>query len=192
MKNMETLLAQIGNRSETVTGTVNPPVYFSTAYRHEGIGQSTGFDYIRTGNPTRKIVEEAIAKLEGGDQGYAFSSGMAAIQTVMTLFESGDEFLVSADLYGGTYRLFEKGWRKYGLSFHYVDFRDISLVENAITEKTKAIFFGNADEPAHAGNGYWRSGKASEAARLVAHCRQHVLYAGHSASDRERSGHCHS
>jgi cystathionine gamma-synthase len=147
MEKIETLLAQIGNRSDTVTGTVNPPVYFSTAYRHEGIGQSTGFDYIRTGNPTRKIVEEAIAKLEGGDQGYAFSSGMAAIQTVLALFESGDEFLVSADLYGGTYRLFERGWRKYGLSFHYVDFRDIRLVENSITEKTKAIFLETPTNP---------------------------------------------
>jgi cystathionine gamma-synthase len=147
MERIETLLAQIGNRSEELTGTVNPPVYFSTAYRHEGIGQSTGFDYIRTGNPTRKIVEEAIAKLEGGDQGYAFSSGMAAIQTVMALFESGDEFLVSADLYGGTYRLFEKGWRKYGLTFHYVDFQDIQLVERCITEKTKAIFLETPTNP---------------------------------------------
>lgn len=65
---VETILAQVGNGSESATGTVNPPVYFSTAYRHAGIGQSTGFDYIRTGNPTRKIVEEAIAKLEKGDQ----------------------------------------------------------------------------------------------------------------------------
>ncbi|OQP20326.1 methionine biosynthesis PLP-dependent protein [Geobacillus zalihae] len=147
MEKLETLLAQIGNRSETVTGTVNPPVYFSTAYRHAGIGESTGFDYIRTGNPTRKIVEEAIARLEGGDQGYAFSSGMAAIQTVLALFESGDEFLVSADLYGGTYRLFERGWRKYGLGFHYVDFADLDAVEETITEKTKAIFLETPTNP---------------------------------------------
>ncbi|WPZ19197.1 methionine biosynthesis PLP-dependent protein [Geobacillus subterraneus] len=147
MEKLETLLAQMGNRSETATGTVNPPVYFSTAYRHAGIGQSTGFDYIRTGNPTRKIVEEAIAKLEGGDQGYAFSSGMAAIQTVLALFESGDEFLVSADLYGGTYRLFERGWRKYGLGFHYVDFADLAAVEEKITEKTKAIFLETPTNP---------------------------------------------
>ncbi|OQP05547.1 cystathionine gamma-synthase [Geobacillus sp. 46C-IIa] len=147
MEKLETLLAQIGNRSETATGTVNPPVYFSTAYRHAGIGQSTGFDYIRTGNPTRKIVEEAIAKLEGGDQGYAFSSGMAAIQTVLALFESGDEFLVSADLYGGTYRLFERGWRKYGLGFHYVDFADLDAVEANITERTKAIFLETPTNP---------------------------------------------
>ena len=71
MYKTETILAQLGNRSETTTGTVNPPVYFSTAYRHEGIGQSTGFDYSRTGNPTRKILEDSIAKLEGGDQGFA-------------------------------------------------------------------------------------------------------------------------
>ena len=67
----------------TTTGTVNPPVYFSTAYRHEGIGQSTGFDYTRTGNPTRQILEETIADLEGGDQGYACSSGMAAILPII-------------------------------------------------------------------------------------------------------------
>jgi len=147
MENVETILAQIGNRSDQATGTVNPPVYFSTAYRHEGIGKSTGFDYIRTGNPTRRIVEEAIARLEGGDQGYAFSSGMAAIQTVMALFKSGDELLVSADLYGGTYRLFEKAWRKYKLSFRYVDFRDIHEAEKKITEKTKAIFLETPTNP---------------------------------------------
>ncbi|WP_163151463.1 methionine biosynthesis PLP-dependent protein [Anoxybacillus sp. MB8] len=147
MSHVETVLAQIGNRSETTTGTVNPPVYFSTAYRHEGIGQSTGYDYIRTGNPTRHIVEEAIAQLEEGDQGFACSSGMAAIQTVFALFESGDHFLVSADLYGGTYRLFEKGWRKYGLSFTYVDFRDVDAVKAHVTDKTKAIFLETPTNP---------------------------------------------
>ncbi|GAA3321917.1 hypothetical protein GCM10020331_039750 [Ectobacillus funiculus] len=107
MYSQETKLAQIGNRSETATGAVNPPVYFSTAYRHEGIGQSTGFDYIRTGNPTRKkFLERAIADLEGGDQGFACSSGMAAILVVLSLFKTGDEMIVSKDLYGGTYRLF--------------------------------------------------------------------------------------
>ena len=78
MYKIDTKLAQIGNRSEQTTGTVNAPVYFSTAYRHKGIGQSTGFDYTRTGNPTRQILEQTIADLESGDQGYACSSGMAA------------------------------------------------------------------------------------------------------------------
>lgn len=144
--NIETTLAQIGNRSENTTGTVNPPVYFSTAYRHAGIGESTGFDYVRTGNPTRQILESAIATLENGDRGFAFSSGMAAIQTVLSLFKSGDEFLVSADLYGGTYRLFE-GSRKYGLSFTYSSFHNIDEVESSITDQTKAIFIETPTNP---------------------------------------------
>ncbi|WP_139365121.1 methionine biosynthesis PLP-dependent protein [Litchfieldia alkalitelluris] len=146
-QNIETTLAQIGNRSETVTGTVNPPVYFSTAYRHEGIGQSTGFDYVRTGNPTRKIVEDAIATLENGTRGFAFSSGMAAIHTIMSLFEQGDDLIVSSDLYGGTYRLFEQGWKKFGISFQYCSFRDKEEVESLITPSTKAIFLETPTNP---------------------------------------------
>ena len=140
MYKTETILAQLGNRSETATGTVNPPVYFSTAYRHEGIGQSTGFDYSRTGNPTRKILEDSIAKLEGGDQGYALSSGMAAITTILALFQSGDEWIVSQDLYGGTFRVLDKGFKKWGLDCHYVDTCCLSEIEQAITPQTKAIF----------------------------------------------------
>ncbi|MDQ0230671.1 methionine biosynthesis PLP-dependent protein [Metabacillus malikii] len=144
---IETKLAQIGNRSENVTGTVNPPVYFSTAYRHTGIGESTGFDYIRTGNPTRILVENAIAELEHGDRGFAFSSGMAAIQTIMALFKSGDELIVSSDLYGGTYRLFEREWRKYGLNFKYDDFLNPLETEKLITENTKALFIETPTNP---------------------------------------------
>lgn len=147
MQKMETKLVQVGNRSETVTGAVNPPVYFSTAYRHEGIGQSSGFDYSRTGNPTRAILEQAIADLEGGDQGFAFSSGMAAIQTVLCLFEQGDELLVSQDLYGGTYRLFEHTTRKYGVRFTYRDSPDLATFEAAITDRTKAIFIETPTNP---------------------------------------------
>jgi cystathionine gamma-synthase len=146
-ENIETTLVQLGNRSETVTGAVNPPVYFTTAYRHEGIGQSTGFDYVRTGNPTRKVVEDAIAKLENGKQGFAFSSGMAAIHTIMSLFQSGDDLIVSSDLYGGTYRLFEKAWKKFGLSFQYSDFKDFNEVEKLITTQTKAIFLETPTNP---------------------------------------------
>ncbi|WP_175638321.1 methionine biosynthesis PLP-dependent protein [Metabacillus schmidteae] len=146
-KRIETKLAQIGNRSENVTGTVSPPVYFSTAYRHAGIGESTGFDYIRTGNPTRLLVEQAIADLEHGDRGFAFSSGMAAIQTIMALFQSGDELIVSSDLYGGTYRLFEREWRKYGLSFQYDDFTNPTETEKLINEKTKALFIETPTNP---------------------------------------------
>ncbi|WP_221564660.1 methionine biosynthesis PLP-dependent protein [Alkalihalobacillus sp. TS-13] len=147
MYTFETKLAQIGNRSENVTGTVNPPVYFSTAYRHDGIGQSSDYDYIRTGNPTRKILEETIADLEGGDQGFACSSGMSAILTLLSLFQSGDEFIVCKDLYGGTYRLFEKGFRKWGLNCKYVDTVDPAAIEHIITDKTKAIFIETPTNP---------------------------------------------
>lgn len=146
INHIETILAQLGNRSENKTGTVSAPIYLSTAYRHSGIGESTGFDYIRTGNPTRKVVEEAIATLEGGDRGFAFSSGMAAIQTVLALFQRGDEIIVSADLYGGTYRLFED-FRKYGLSFHYDDFTNLEKTEALINDKTKAIFLETPTNP---------------------------------------------
>lgn len=146
-KHIETNLVQLGNRSETKTGAINPPVYFSTAYRHAGIGQSTGYDYTRTGNPTRQLLEEGIAELEGGDRGYACSSGMAAIQTIMSIFKEGDELIACQDLYGGTYRLFEQGWKHWGLSFQYWDGESYEELSSLITEKTKAIFIETPTNP---------------------------------------------
>ncbi|MED3646735.1 methionine biosynthesis PLP-dependent protein [Halalkalibacterium halodurans] len=146
-KELETALVQIGNRMDDRTGAINTPVYFSTAYRHSGIGESTGYDYARTGNPTREVLEKAIATLENGDQGFSCSSGMAAIQTVFSLFQSGDEIIASQDLYGGTYRLFEGGWKKWGLSFSYADPRNLAALEQQITEKTKALFIETPTNP---------------------------------------------
>lgn len=147
MYKIDTKLAQIGNRSEEKTGTVNIPVYFSTAYRHEGIGQSTGYDYTRTGNPTRQVLEQTIADLEGGEQGYACSSGMAAILTILSIFQSGDEWIVSNDLYGGTYRILEDGFKKWGLKSKYVNTTYIENIEEQITPKTKAIFLETPTNP---------------------------------------------
>ncbi|WP_096190107.1 methionine biosynthesis PLP-dependent protein [Evansella halocellulosilytica] len=147
LKELETTLVQIGNRSESTTGAVSAPIYCSTAYRHKGIGQSTGYDYSRTGNPTRQILEEAIANLEGGDRGFACSSGMSAIQVVLSLFQSGDEILASSDLYGGTYRLFEEGWRRWGLSFRYGDVRNVEQFKSMITENTKALYIETPTNP---------------------------------------------
>ena len=146
-KDLETTLVQIGNRIDEKTGAVNMPVYFSTAYRHSGIGESTGYDYSRTGNPTREVLENAITTLEGGTRGFACSSGMAAIQTVFSLFEKGDEILASQDLYGGTYRLFEQGWIKWGLSFQYSDPRDLETFEGKINKNTKALFIETPTNP---------------------------------------------
>jgi cystathionine gamma-synthase len=147
MYKTDTKLAQIGNRSEENTGTVNVPVYFSTAYRHKGIGQSTGYDYTRTGNPTRQVLEETIADLECGDQGFACSSGMAAIFTILGLFQSGDELIISKDLYGGTYRLLEEDYQKWGLRCRYTNTSHVENIEKEITANTKAIFIETPTNP---------------------------------------------
>ncbi|MGP7815875.1 methionine biosynthesis PLP-dependent protein [Niallia sp. 01092] len=147
MYKAETKLAQIGNRSDNATGTINPPIYLSTAYRHTGIGESTGYDYIRTGNPTRELLENVIADLEEGDRGYACSSGMAAIQTVLALFQSGDEWILSKDLYGGTYRLLEQGFKKWGLRCSYVNTSNSEEIRVQINANTKAIFIETPTNP---------------------------------------------
>lgn len=144
---LDSRLAQIGTRKDEGTGAVSYPVYHATAYRHPALGESTGYDYARTANPTRDVLEEAIAALEGGDAGFACSSGMAAIQTVMGLFSRGDHLVVSLDLYGGTYRLFEQVLARYGLSFSYVDMRDLSAVRRAIRPQTKALFVETPTNP---------------------------------------------
>ena len=103
-----TELAQIGNHKDKQTGAVSAPIYLSTTFAHPGLGKSTGYDYTRTKNPTREILEEALARLEGGSQAIVTSSGMSAIQLVFQLFPAKSEFLVSRDLYGGSYRYFKE------------------------------------------------------------------------------------
>lgn len=144
---LETELVQIGNRIDEKTGAVSAPIHFSTAYRHQGVGESTGYDYSRTKNPTRDILEDAIARLEGGAAGFAFSSGMAAITTLFSLFQPGDEIIASKDIYGGTYRLFEESWREWGIKVHYLDPRNVEEVEKAINEQTKALFIETPTNP---------------------------------------------
>ncbi|WP_079710703.1 methionine biosynthesis PLP-dependent protein [Paraliobacillus ryukyuensis] len=144
---LQTKLAQLGNHSDPLTGAVNPPIYFSTAYQHKGLGQSTGYDYTRTKNPTRAILEAGIAALEAGEQGFACSSGMAAIQLVLSLFSSRDEILAPDDIYGGTYRLLKHYQDAYDIRTTYVSFTDIAEVENCITPHTKAIFIETPTNP---------------------------------------------
>jgi cystathionine gamma-synthase len=143
---IETKLAQMGNKRERKTGAVNFPIYFSTAYEHVD-GVSTGYDYARASNPTREVLEESVAQLEEGDGGFACSSGMAAIHTLMGLFGQGDHLIVSFDLYGGTYRLFEKVMTRYGCSFTYVDLRELEDIRRAIQPNTKAIFIESPTNP---------------------------------------------
>lgn len=142
----ETCLAQIGNGFDSL-GAVNAPIYLSTAYRHEGIGVSKGYDYIRTGNPTRSILEKAIAEIENGEEGFACSSGMSAVQLVLSLFRTGDNLIASRDLYGGTYRLFEYLANQYNLSYTYWDGSDYDELASLIRPDTKAIFIETPTNP---------------------------------------------
>lgn len=145
---IESKLAQIGSQSEPVTGAVSFPVVHSTAYRHPRLGQSTGFDYTRTKNPTRAVLEEAIAELEKGDRGFACSSGMAALQTIFALFAQGDHLIVSLDLYGGTYRLLEQIMTRFGVTATYVDTDDIQALDRAYREgSTKAVLIETPTNP---------------------------------------------
>lgn len=145
---IDTLLAQAGNRSDERTGAVSTPIFLSTAYGHHGIGESTGFDYTRTKNPTRSVLEDTIAQLENGDQGFAFSSGMAAIQVLMTLFTAPDEWVVSSDVYGGTYRLLDFSYKNNNsVKPVYVNTASVAEIEAAITPNTKAIFIETPSNP---------------------------------------------
>jgi cystathionine gamma-synthase len=144
---IESRLAQIGSQSEPKTGAVSYPIYQATAFRHPKLGQSTGFDYSRTKNPTRSILEEAAAGLESGDAGFACSSGMAALQTIFALFRQGDHLLVSLDLYGGTYRLLERVLSRVGITATYVDTNNMDELESNFQDHTKAILIETPTNP---------------------------------------------
>jgi cystathionine gamma-synthase len=132
---------------EPVTGAVSVPIYQSATFRHPALAQTTGFDYSRCTNPTRKALEETLAVLEKAKYCLAFATGMGAISAVIKLFKPGDHIIVSEDLYGGTYRLFHEYYEKYGFSFSWIDTSDFSLVENAVTPSTKAIFIETPSNP---------------------------------------------
>jgi cystathionine gamma-synthase/cystathionine beta-lyase len=145
--NIATEAAQIGLEWDTRTGAVTVPIYQTATFRHPGLGQSTGYDYTRSGNPTRQALEEGIARLEGGARGFAYSSGMAAIANLLLLFRKGDHLVVTEDLYGGTYRLFEQVFSQYDLSFSYVDTTDLAAVRAALRPETRAIFVESLTNP---------------------------------------------
>ena len=140
-----TRLAQIGNHGKDQTGAVSTPIYLSTTYAHPELGQSTGFDYTRTANPTRQVVEAALAELEQGRYGFATSSGMSAIQLVLEIFPSGSHFLVSRDLYGGSYRYFQD-LEKRGVS-RYTYFDTIDHLQQLITPQIAGVFLETPTNP---------------------------------------------
>src|SRR5690625_253139 len=143
----ETLLVQMGNRRDEHFRAVSTPIYFSTAFRHEELGLQDGYDYIRTGNPTRDVLEKAVAQLESGDRAFATSSGMAGVQLVFALFSKGSHFISSRDIYGGNFRLFEVFAEKNDFEFSYWDGKDYGELEKLKKENTKAIFIETPTNP---------------------------------------------
>ncbi|MGD0584334.1 MAG: PLP-dependent aspartate aminotransferase family protein [Oryzomonas sp.] len=145
--NIGTQAVQIGLEWDTRTGAVSVPIYQTATFRHPGLGQSTGYDYTRSGNPTRQSLEDGMARLDNGARACAYASGMAAIASLLLLFRSGDHLIVTEDLYGGTCRLFDKVFDQFGLTFSYVDTSDIAAVQAALTPQTKAVFVESLTNP---------------------------------------------
>ena len=129
------------------TGSISYPLYQSATFAHPAWGESTGYCYARCGNPTRLELENTIALLEGGLKALAFSSGMAAITTLLKVLRSGDHVLVSDDLYGGTYRLFSGIYAQYGIEFDYVDLADAGVLATAFKSNTKLVFLETPTNP---------------------------------------------
>ncbi|HZF08469.1 MAG TPA: cystathionine gamma-synthase [Thermoanaerobaculia bacterium] len=136
-----------GQPPDPRTGAVNVPIYQTSTYVQEGLGENKGYEYARLDNPTRDALEANVAALEGGYAGHAFASGMAAISALMTLWSAGDHVIVSEDVYGGTYRLFDKVLERYGLRFSWVDTTNLAAVQAAFTGETRMVFLETPTNP---------------------------------------------
>ncbi len=142
-----TIAIHAGNEPDSATGAVSVPIYQTSTYAQEGLGLHKGFEYARTQNPTRLALEKNIAALEGAKYGYAFASGMSAIDAVLKLVKAGDHVICGDNTYGGTYRLFSKVLANYGIEFDFVDTSDILNVENAFKVNTKMVFVETPTNP---------------------------------------------
>ena len=140
-------LVQIGSKTDPRTGALSTPIYQTASFRHPALGESTGYDYTRSGNPTRQALEEGLARLEGGAGACAFSSGLAAITTLLMLYQQGDHLIVVEDCYGGTYRLFEQVLSRFGLTASYVDATTLDAIGQALRPETKAVFIETPTNP---------------------------------------------
>jgi cystathionine beta-lyase/cystathionine gamma-synthase len=145
--NFSTKAIHAGQDPDPATGAVSVPIYQTSTYAQEGLGKHKGFEYGRTQNPTRLALEKNLAALESGLGCFAFASGMAATNAVMTLLKAGDHVIVSDNTYGGTFRLFDKVLRSFGLEFSYVDAREPQNVEDAARAETRMVFIETPTNP---------------------------------------------
>ena len=147
-KGFDTRAIHAGQKNDPVTGAVMTPIYATSTYAQESPGVHKGYEYSRTSNPTRRALEDCMASLENGDQGFAFASGMAATSTILELLDSGDHIIASDDLYGGTYRLMEDvRKRTSSLEFSFVDFSKTSNILEAIRPNTKMLWLETPSNP---------------------------------------------
>ena len=136
-----------GQRPDPLSGAIMTPIYQTSTYVQEALGVNKGYEYARGKNPTREALERNVAALEGAQYGFAFSSGMGCLDSIMKLFKAGDHFVVGENVYGGTYRLFDKILRNYGMTFTYVDTRDPQLIDDACTNTTAAVIVETPTNP---------------------------------------------
>jgi len=143
----ETECVHAGQSPDPTTGAVMTPIYQTATYLQDGVGRPRGYEYSRTGNPTRTVLEACLASLEAGEFGLAFASGLAATDTVLRLFQPGDHVLAGNDIYGGTYRLFEQVLKPNGLEFTYVDSTDLEQVKNGLRPNTRLVWIETPTNP---------------------------------------------
>ena len=146
-RNIESALIHGGIYGDQYTGAVNVPIYQTSTYEQKGLGENTGWEYSRTGNPTRAALEALIAELEGGVAGFAFGSGMAAITAVLSLFRTGDTVLISSNVYGGTFRVLDKIFKNFGIGYSIEDTTNLEALEDRITPDVKAILVESPANP---------------------------------------------
>ena len=136
-----------GQEPDSATGAVSVPIYQTSTYAQEGLGKNKGFEYARTSNPTRQALERNLAALEGAQFGYAFASGMAAIDATLRLVKGGEHVIVSDNTYGGTFRLFKRILSNYGIEFDFIDTSEATNVEAAIRDNTRMVFVETPTNP---------------------------------------------
>ena len=146
-KNINTALIHGGISKDERTGAVNVPIYQTSTYQQDGLGKMRGYEYSRTGNPTREALEALIAELEGGYAGFAFGSGMAATTAVLSLLHSGDRVLISSNVYGGTFRVLDKVFNHFNILYSIADTTDLNTFEQAITPEVRAVMIESPANP---------------------------------------------
>ena len=144
---IDSLLIHGGIDGDETTGAVNVPIYQTSTYKQDGLGKDRGWEYSRTGNPTRAALEKLIADLEQGEYGLAFASGLAAINTVLSLFKKGDRLLVSDNIYGGTFRILDNVFKNFDITYEIVDTSDEAAVDAAIDDTVKAVYIETPANP---------------------------------------------